>query len=110
MRSTLRPPLAPGARRQPLRLLLLCRAGVGLVEPMGAGRHDQRVRIVELELPIPYDPAAPFLREATPEALRAMSWLYPHFVTADGVLRLSVHALLVDATVQFRVEHIECMG
>ena len=54
-------------------------------------------RIFELELPIAYDPAAPFLREATPEALRAMPWLYPDFVTEEGALRLSVHALLVDA-------------
>jgi glyoxylase-like metal-dependent hydrolase (beta-lactamase superfamily II) len=54
-------------------------------------------RILELELPIAYDPAAPFMRDATPEALRAMPWLYPDFVTEEGALRLSFHALLVDA-------------
>jgi glyoxylase-like metal-dependent hydrolase (beta-lactamase superfamily II) len=54
-------------------------------------------RIVELEMPIAYNPAAPFLRDATPEALRAMPWLHPNFVTEEGALRLSVHALLVDA-------------
>ena len=54
-------------------------------------------RIAELEIPIAYDPAAPFMRDAEPEALRTMPWLYPHFVTAEGALILSVHALLVDA-------------
>ena len=54
-------------------------------------------RIFELEIPIAYDPAAPFMREATPEALRAMPWLHPDFVTEAGALRLSVHALLVEA-------------
>ena len=54
-------------------------------------------RIVESEVPIPYDPDAAFLREATPAALRGMPWLYPHFVTEAGELRLSIHALLVEA-------------
>ena len=55
------------------------------------------MRIVELETPVPYDPAHPFLREATPERLREMPWLYPHFVTAEGHLKLSIHALVVRA-------------
>ncbi len=54
-------------------------------------------RIPELELPIPYNTEKPFLRDATPEALQVMPWLYPDFVAEDGTLRLSVHALLVDA-------------
>jgi glyoxylase-like metal-dependent hydrolase (beta-lactamase superfamily II) len=54
-------------------------------------------RIFELEIPIAYNPAAPFMRDATPEALRAMPWLHPDFVTEEGALRLSFHALLVDA-------------
>jgi glyoxylase-like metal-dependent hydrolase (beta-lactamase superfamily II) len=54
-------------------------------------------RILELEFSLPYDPAAPFMPEATPEALRAMPWLYPDFVTEEGALRLSFHALLVEA-------------
>jgi glyoxylase-like metal-dependent hydrolase (beta-lactamase superfamily II) len=54
-------------------------------------------RIAELEIPIAYDPAAPFMRDAGPQALRTMSWLYPNFVTAADALILSVHALLVDA-------------
>ncbi|CAN7199142.1 MBL fold metallo-hydrolase [Devosia sp. LjRoot16] len=51
-------------------------------------------RIVEMDLPIP----ASFMAGATPEALRRLPWLYPHFVSADdSTLNLSVHALLVEA-------------
>jgi len=54
-------------------------------------------RIVEFESPVPYGADTSFIRDAKPEALREMPWLYPNFVTADGALNLSVHALLVDA-------------
>ena len=54
-------------------------------------------RIVEVEMPIPHDPKHPFLLDATPEALQEIPWLYPHYVTPEGHLRLSVHALLVEA-------------
>jgi glyoxylase-like metal-dependent hydrolase (beta-lactamase superfamily II) len=54
-------------------------------------------RIVELELPVPYSPQRPFLAEASPEALKAIPWLYPDYVTPEGHLRLSIHALLVEA-------------
>ena len=54
-------------------------------------------RIVELQIPIPYNRASPFLVEATPEALRAIPWLYPNFVNEQDQLLLSIHALLVDA-------------
>lgn len=51
-------------------------------------------RIVEMDLPVP----ATVIEEATPAALRALPWLYPHFVSEDdATLNLSVHALLVDA-------------
>ena len=54
-------------------------------------------RIVESEIPVPYDQKSPFLRQATPEALRSMPWLHPHFVTDEGHLKISIHALLVEA-------------
>ena len=54
-------------------------------------------RIVELEMPVPYSERRPFLAEATPEALRGIPWLFPNYVTAEGHLRLSIHALLVEA-------------
>ena len=51
-------------------------------------------RIVEMDLPVP----AEFIAGATPEALRKLPWLYPHFVSEDdATLNLSVHALLVEA-------------
>ena len=52
-------------------------------------------RVVESELPVPHKYS--FLQQATPEALREMEWLYPHFVTPEGAMVLSIHALLVDA-------------
>jgi glyoxylase-like metal-dependent hydrolase (beta-lactamase superfamily II) len=54
-------------------------------------------RIVEMEMPIPYHPEHAFLKEATPDALCEMQWLYPHFVTPEGAMLLSVHALAVEA-------------
>ncbi len=54
-------------------------------------------RVVEMEVPIPYTAEGAFLQEATPDALRDMPWLYPHFVTEEGHLKLSIHALLVQA-------------
>ena len=54
-------------------------------------------RIVEIELPVPYSARSPFLADATPEALKAIPWLYPDYVTEEGHLRLSIHALLVEA-------------
>jgi glyoxylase-like metal-dependent hydrolase (beta-lactamase superfamily II) len=54
-------------------------------------------RVVELELPVPYHEKYPMIADARPEALKTMPWLYPHFVTPEGHLLLSIHALLVDA-------------
>ncbi len=54
-------------------------------------------RVVEMEMETAYSEKRPFLREATPEALRDIAWLTPHFVTPEGHLRVSIHALLVDA-------------
>ena len=54
-------------------------------------------RIVEMELPIGYSADTPFLAEATPEALRALKWLYPNFVNEQDQMLLSIHALLVEA-------------
>lgn len=54
-------------------------------------------RIVELEIPVPYSAKRPMIAEATPEALRRIPWLYPHFVNEQDQLLLSIHALLVEA-------------
>ncbi|HLY80944.1 MAG TPA: MBL fold metallo-hydrolase [Caulobacteraceae bacterium] len=51
-------------------------------------------RIVEMDLPVPLRA----MRQATAEALRQSPWLYPHFVSEDdATLKLSIHALLVEA-------------
>jgi glyoxylase-like metal-dependent hydrolase (beta-lactamase superfamily II) len=51
-------------------------------------------RIVEMDLPVP----VMFMRQATVAELRKSPWLYPHFVSEDDTtLKLSVHALLVEA-------------
>jgi glyoxylase-like metal-dependent hydrolase (beta-lactamase superfamily II) len=49
-------------------------------------------RIVEMDLPVP----ATVIAQATPAELRKSPWLFPHFVEGD-TLKLSVHALLVEA-------------
>ena len=53
-------------------------------------------RIVEMVLPVPAGEAF-FLPQATAAELRKSPWLYPHFVGEDDTLKLSIHALLVDA-------------
>ncbi|HVU20890.1 MAG TPA: MBL fold metallo-hydrolase [Rhizomicrobium sp.] len=52
-------------------------------------------RVVESELPVPHKYS--FLQQATQKALAEMPWLYPNFVTPEGAMVLSIHALLVDA-------------
>jgi len=54
-------------------------------------------RIVEMEVPMPHNPEAPFFEHGTPENLRRLPWLYPHFVNDQDQLLLSIHALLVEA-------------
>ena len=54
-------------------------------------------RVPEIEVPVPYDEKNPMLADARPEALKTMPWLYPNFVTPEGHLNLSIHALLIDA-------------
>ncbi len=53
-------------------------------------------RIVEMDLPVPAG-AEMFLPLATAAELRKSAWLYPHFVGEDDTLKLSIHALLVEA-------------
>jgi len=51
-------------------------------------------RLVEMDLPVP----ARVIPQATAAELRKSAWLYPHFVGEDDkTLKLSVHALLVEA-------------
>ncbi len=54
-------------------------------------------RIVEIDLPVPYNERRPFIIGATPDALRSIDWLWPDYLTPEGHLLLSIHALLVEA-------------
>lgn len=49
------------------------------------------------------------LPQATPEAVKPISWLYPHFMTEDGNLIMSVHALVVE-TPDRRIVVDTCIG
>jgi glyoxylase-like metal-dependent hydrolase (beta-lactamase superfamily II) len=63
-------------------------------------------RIVEMDLPVP----AIVIPEATAAELRALPWLYPHFVGGnDDILKLSVHALLVE-TPELKLIVDTCVG
>lgn len=49
------------------------------------------------------------LPDATPEACREIEWLHPHFMTAEGKLIMSIHALVVD-TGNRRIVVDTCIG
>jgi glyoxylase-like metal-dependent hydrolase (beta-lactamase superfamily II) len=66
-------------------------------------------RVVETEIPVPYYEKRPFIAAARPEALQAMPWLYPHFVTVEGHLMSAVHALLIEAP-GIRIVVDTCIG
>ena len=50
-----------------------------------------------------------FLPQATPEAVLAIDWLRPHFITPDGVLKFSIHALVIEVD-GLRVLVDTCVG
>jgi glyoxylase-like metal-dependent hydrolase (beta-lactamase superfamily II) len=66
-------------------------------------------RIVEMEIPIPWSEEHAFLKEATPDVLKGMAWLFPHFCTPAGEVILSFHALLVE-TPSTRIVVDTCIG
>jgi glyoxylase-like metal-dependent hydrolase (beta-lactamase superfamily II) len=49
------------------------------------------------------------LPEATPDAVKSIRWLHPHFMDERGRLRMSVHALVVD-TPSRRIVVDTCIG
>src|SRR5580698_2245494 len=81
---------APQAPKRPSNLK---RGGVSPMLSWQVGRVKV-TRIVEMDLPVP----AMVIAQATAAELRKSAWLYPHFVSEDdSILKLSVHALLVEA-------------
>ena len=63
-------------------------------------------RIVEMEMA---GGSKFILPDATPEAVQPMTWMQPHFATAEGKLIMSVHALVVD-TGTHRIIVDTCIG
>jgi glyoxylase-like metal-dependent hydrolase (beta-lactamase superfamily II) len=63
-------------------------------------------RVVELEIA---GGTRFILPDATPEACREIEWLKPHFMTAEGRLIMSVHALVVDTGTR-RIVVDTCIG
>jgi glyoxylase-like metal-dependent hydrolase (beta-lactamase superfamily II) len=51
-------------------------------------------RVVEVELPTPGSFVLP---DASPENVAKIPWLAPHFIQPDGMLLLSIHALVVES-------------
>jgi glyoxylase-like metal-dependent hydrolase (beta-lactamase superfamily II) len=45
---------------------------------------------------IVYDEFPDVIPAVTPEVVKKVKWLFPHFVTDEGVLSLSIHSLIVD--------------
>ncbi|SKA40052.1 Glyoxylase, beta-lactamase superfamily II [Enhydrobacter aerosaccus] len=67
-------------------------------------------KLVEIETAMPAGgPPGSMLPDAHPEAVRAIDWLVPQFATAEGHLRISVHALLVQ-TPTMRLVVDTCIG
>jgi glyoxylase-like metal-dependent hydrolase (beta-lactamase superfamily II) len=50
-----------------------------------------------------------FLPDATPEAVLPIEWLQPDFITPQGVLRFSIHALVIDTGTR-RIIVDTCVG
>ena len=50
-----------------------------------------------------------FLPDATPAAVLPIEWLHPHFVTPQGALRFSIHALVIDTGAR-RIMVDTCVG
>ncbi|MGR8921148.1 MAG: MBL fold metallo-hydrolase [Gammaproteobacteria bacterium] len=58
---------------------------------------------------ITYPEFSDVIPAATPELVKQVKWLYPHFVTEDGMLSLSIHSLVID-TGDARLVVDTCIG
>ena len=67
-------------------------------------------RVIEEETTSEYSEQYPFIREADPAALLDISWLQPHFVTPEGAVKWSTHALLVEAPGGVKLVVDTCVG
>ena len=70
--------------------------------------HVGNVEITQI-VELTFEGLEAFLPDAAPEAVLAMKWLKPHFITEEGALRFSIHALVID-TGTTRVIVDTCVG
>jgi glyoxylase-like metal-dependent hydrolase (beta-lactamase superfamily II) len=54
-------------------------------------------RILEMEMPLPYRADTAFMPKATPAAIKEIDWLFPHYVTPEGFIKLAFQIFLVQA-------------
>jgi len=54
-------------------------------------------RILEMEMPLKYHKDTAFMPSATPDAIREIDWLFPHYVTKEGYIKLAFQVFLVEA-------------
>lgn len=89
--------------------------GTGIVEPGGNQMLKWKIgdvtitKVVEFEAAIPGGMSGGILPEGSPEEITKIAWLEPDFATPDGLLKISVHALLVQ-TPSFRLVVDTCVG
>jgi len=67
-----------------------------------------RVKITQI-VELTFEGLDAFLPDATPEAVLPIDWLQPHFITPAGVLRFSIHALVIDTGTR-RIIVDTCVG
>jgi len=63
-------------------------------------------KIIEEDSPVPGKFVLP---DATPEKLQAIPWLAPHFITPEGWLKMSIHALIIE-TQGIKIMVDTCLG
>lgn len=64
-------------------------------------------RVIELEMA---GGSRFLLPQATPEEVRRIDWLVPHFATPEGKLILSIHALIIETPAGRRIMVDTCLG
>lgn len=85
-------------------------AGLGIA-PRGGQVQSWKIgdvtitQIVELT----FEGLEAFLPDATPEAVLPIEWLKPDFITPEGVLRFSIHSLVIDTPTN-RIVVDTCVG
>jgi glyoxylase-like metal-dependent hydrolase (beta-lactamase superfamily II) len=66
-------------------------------------------KLVEVEAAMPAGGPGTMLPDGVPDAIQRIAWLVPHFATAEGHVKISVHALLVE-TPALRLVVDTCIG